>query len=115
MDLTVGQILTIFKTRTRKRMFLIKWKRFSDYEATWEPLEGLKGATETIREYWNNTYDTPIPFALPDSGPNISGWTSQQPDYVPVSPELDPDGFWQSVQDSDYSDTEEHSFTLDTI
>src|SRR5688572_25899590 len=78
-----------------KRMFLIKWKGFPEYEATWEPLEKLKGATETIREYWNNTYDTPIPFALPDSGPNISGWTSQQSDYVSLLLELDPDSFWQ--------------------
>ena len=36
------------KIYRHKRMFLIKWKGFSDYEATWEPLEGLKGTTETI-------------------------------------------------------------------
>ena len=96
-------------------MFLIKWKGFPDYEATWEPLEGLQGATQMLRDYWIKTYNTPIPFALPDSGEIRSAWTLQEPEYDILSPELDPEGFWQPIQDSDYSETEDPDHTLETI
>src|SRR5215216_548858 len=103
------------KIYRRKRMFLIKWKGFPEYEATWEPLEGLQGATQMLRDYWIETYNTPIPFALPDSGETRSAWTLQEPEYDILSPELDPEGFWQPIQDSDYSETEDPDHTLETI
>ena len=94
----------------KKRQFLVHWKGYDEIEATWEPVQHLEGASSEIRSYWFNTYNQAVPFALPwEHGESWSAWTLQKPDYVPLSPELDPDGFWKPTQDSDYSESDADS------
>ena len=91
----------------KKRHFLIHWKGCDKIEATWEHLAALEGASTALRTYWFDTYNETIPFHLPWTHNECwSAWTVQEPDYVPLSPELDPYGFWSPIQDSDYLETE---------
>jgi len=46
-----------------------------------------------LRDYWIETYNTPIPFTLPEYGETRSAWTLQEPEYDILAPELDPEGF----------------------
>jgi len=91
----------------RKRQFLIHWKGYDEIEATWEPLEHLEAIRDDIRTYWFNTYNQAIPFEVPWTHNDVwSAWTLQDTEFIPLSPELDPDGFWKPIQDSDYSESE---------
>ena len=86
---------------------MIHWKGFDATDATWEPLDVLEGAYEAIREYWWDTYNAALPFLLPDTHyETFSAWTLETPQFTPLSPELDPDGMWSPIQDSDYSENE---------
>ena len=79
----------------KKQQFLIDWKGYDEMEATWEPLDALEGASTAHRTYWFETYIETSPFHLPWTHNNVwSAWTVQQPEYLPLSPELDPDRFW---------------------
>ena len=31
--------------------YLVKWKGYADYDATWEPVENLKNAEEVIADF----------------------------------------------------------------
>ena len=86
----------------RKCQLLIHWKEYDEIEAIWEPLDALEGARTVLRTYCFKTYNETIPFHLEVS----STWTVQQPEYIPLSPELDPDKFWAPIQDCDYSEQE---------
>jgi len=99
----------------KKRQFLVHWKGYDEIEATWEPIENLEYLRDDIKTYWFDTYGEAIPFEIPWTHNEAwSAWTVQEPEYIPLSPELDPDGFWAPVQDSDYTDEEEkHLPTLD--
>ena len=91
----------------KKCLFLLHLKDYDEIEATWEPLDALEGASTALRTNWFDTYNQTIPFHLPWTyNECCSSWTVQEPAYVPLSPELDPDGFWLPIQDSDYSETE---------
>ena len=91
----------------KKRQFLIHWKDYDVIEATWEPLVVLEGASTTLRTYWFETYNETMPFHFPwIHNEVLSAWTGQQQEYIPLSSELDPDGFWASIPDSDYFETE---------
>jgi len=91
----------------RKRQFLIHWKGYDEIETTWEPLEHLEAIRDDIRTYWFNTYNEGIPFEVPWTHNDVwSAWTLQDPKFIPLSPEPDPDGLWKPIQDSDYSESE---------
>ena len=87
----------------KKRQFLLHWKGYDEIKATWEPLDALEGGSTTLRTYWFDTYNETIPFHFPwTHNERSSAWTVQKPAHVPLSPELDPDGCWSPIQDSDY-------------
>ena len=91
----------------KKRGLQIHWKGYDEILATWEPLDTLEGASTALRTYSFETYNETIPFHLPWTHNEVwSAWTVQQSEYMPLSPELDPDGFWAPIPDSDYSETE---------
>jgi hypothetical protein len=86
---------------------LVHWKGENEIDATWEPLDHLEGASNTLRTYWFDTYGEQIPFEPPwTHNETFSNWTVQKPEFEPLTPELDPDGFWSPIQDSDYSESE---------
>ena len=71
------------------------------------PLTSLKEPVPPSEPTGLKTYNETIPFHLPWTHNEVwAAWTVQQPEYIPLSPELDPDGFWAPIQDSDYSETE---------
>ena len=39
--------------------FLVHWKGFTDEEDTWEPIQNLEDAQETIQEFYANHSDKP--------------------------------------------------------
>ena len=104
-----SEVENVLKDRIyrKKRQFLIHWKGYNEIEPTWEPLDVSEGANTALRTYWFETYNKTIPFHLPWTHNEVwSAWTVQQPEYIPLWPELDPDGFWAAIQDSDYFETE---------
>ena len=91
----------------KQRRFLIHRKGYDEIEATWEPLNVLEGATTALRTYWFDTCNETIPFHLPWTYNECwSAWTVLTSEYIPLSPELYPAGFWIPIQDSDYSENE---------
>ena len=91
----------------KQRQFLIHWKGEDEIDATWEPIGNLEGASYEIRDYWFKTYNQSLPFELPwTHNETFSNWTVQTPEYEALFPELDPEGFWRPIQDSEYSEVE---------
>ena len=103
------QVEKVLKDRIyrRKRKFPIHGKGYNEIKTTWEPLYVLERARHSLRTYWFETYNETFPFHLPWTQNEVwSAWTVEQPEYIPLSPELDLDGFWTPIQDSNYCKTE---------
>lgn len=67
-------------------------------EATCDPLDVLEGANSAQRPYWFDTYNKITPFHL--SWTHNQCWsalTLQTREYIPLSTELEPDGFWTLI------------------
>jgi len=91
----------------KKREFLINWKGYDEIEATWEPLDVLERASTPLRTYWFDTYNETMPLHLLWTHNECwSAWTVQTPEFIYLSPELDPAGLLTPIQVSDYSETE---------
>ena len=82
----------------KKRQFLNYGKGYEEIEATWEALDALAGASTALKTYCFETYNETIPFLLHWTHNEVwSAWTVQQPEYITLSTELDPNGFWAPI------------------
>ena len=48
----IKKILAEKTNGTGRTLYLVKWKGYNHSENTWEPIENLEGAQETLADYW---------------------------------------------------------------
>jgi hypothetical protein len=95
--------------------FLVHWKGHPEHEASWESLAHLAGSQEFVKEDWYQKYDSEVPFKfLAMARKPTSYFVAQLPAMIPIDSELNPVGFCDTMQDSEYESQNEIEYPIDT-